>query len=71
MLEDRGGWPARETVDAVIEFTEVVVARLGDRVGTGSRQQPSYADFETLERVPKDSFNWYRDFIAAHRAASA
>ena len=24
-----------------------------------------YVDFETLERVPKDSFAWYRDFIAA------
>ena len=30
-----------------------------------------YVDFETLERVPKDSFKWYRDFSAAHRAASA
>ena len=30
-----------------------------------------YVDFETLERVPKDSFLWYRDFIAAQRAASA
>ena len=28
-----------------------------------------YVDFETLERVPKDSFIWYRDFIAAQRAA--
>jgi beta-glucosidase len=25
-----------------------------------------YVDFETLERVPKDSFAWYRDFIAGH-----
>jgi len=31
-LEDRGGWPARETVDAFAEYVEVVVARLGDRV---------------------------------------
>jgi beta-glucosidase len=31
-LEDRGGWPARETVDAFTEYVEVVVARLGDRV---------------------------------------
>jgi beta-glucosidase len=31
-LEDRGGWPARETVDAFAEYTEVVAARLGDRV---------------------------------------
>ena len=28
-----------------------------------------YVDFDTLERVPKDSFAWYRDFIAATRAA--
>ena len=27
-----------------------------------------YVDFETLERVPKDSFTWYRDLIAAERA---
>jgi beta-glucosidase len=25
-----------------------------------------YIDFETLERVPKASYKWYRDFIAAH-----
>jgi beta-glucosidase len=30
-----------------------------------------YVDFETLERVPKDSFLWYRDFIAAQRASRA
>ena len=28
-----------------------------------------YVDFETLERVPKDSFKWYRDLIAAQRAS--
>jgi beta-glucosidase len=27
-----------------------------------------YVDFDTLERVPKASFAWYRDVIAAHRA---
>ncbi len=26
-----------------------------------------YVDYPTLERVPKDSFAFYRDFIAAHR----
>ena len=30
-----------------------------------------YVDFETLERVPKDSFKWYRDLIAAQRAGRA
>ena len=27
-----------------------------------------YVDFETLERVPKASYHWYRDIIAAHRS---
>jgi beta-glucosidase len=31
-LEDRGGWPARDTAQAFAEYTEVVVRRLGDRV---------------------------------------
>jgi beta-glucosidase len=30
-----------------------------------------YVDFETLERVPKASYDWYRDFIAAQRGAGA
>ena len=32
-LEDRGGWASRETVDAFTEYVQVVVDRLGDRVG--------------------------------------
>jgi beta-glucosidase len=28
-----------------------------------------YVDYPTLERVPKDSFYWYRDFIASRRRA--
>jgi beta-glucosidase len=31
-LEDRGGWPQRDIVDAFAEYTETVVRRLGDRV---------------------------------------
>ena len=31
-LEDAGGWPARDTVDAFAEYVEVVAERLGDRV---------------------------------------
>ena len=29
-----------------------------------------YVDFSTLERVRKQSFGWYRDFIAAHRRST-
>ena len=32
-LEDAGGWPARETVDAFGDYVEAVAGRLGDRVG--------------------------------------
>ncbi|MGE5226796.1 MAG: GH1 family beta-glucosidase [Planctomycetaceae bacterium] len=31
-LQDRGGWGARETIDAFVSFADVVSARLGDRV---------------------------------------
>ena len=31
-LQDRGGWAARETVDAFVEYAAVVTRRLGDRV---------------------------------------
>ena len=32
VLEDAGGWPVRETIDAFAEYVEAVSARLGDRV---------------------------------------
>ena len=31
-LEDRGGWPQRETVEAFADYVEAVAGRLGDRV---------------------------------------
>src|SRR5207248_3289107 len=31
-IEDEGGWPARTTAEAFVEYAEAVVARLGDRV---------------------------------------
>ncbi|HVM58065.1 MAG TPA: GH1 family beta-glucosidase [Gaiellaceae bacterium] len=30
-----------------------------------------YVDYATLERVPKGSFYWYRDFVAAQRASAS
>ncbi len=33
-LDDRGGWLSRETALAFADYTEVVVARLGDRIDT-------------------------------------
>jgi beta-glucosidase len=31
-LEDRGGWPVRDTAEAFAEYAEIVAGRLGDRV---------------------------------------
>ena len=39
-------------------------------LGYGKRFGLVYVDYPTLERVPKDSFDWYRDRIAATRAAA-
>ena len=38
------------------------------RYGYAKRFGIVYVDYPTLERVPKDSFHWYRDFIAGQRA---
>jgi beta-glucosidase len=35
--------------------------------GLSKRFGLAYVDYETLERVPKSSFYWYRDLIAAGR----
>jgi beta-glucosidase len=39
--------------------------------GYGKRFGIVYVDYPTLERVPKDSALWYRDFVAAQRSAAA
>lgn len=36
-------------------------------VGFSQRFGLIYTDYETQERIPKDSFRWYRDLIQAHR----
>jgi beta-glucosidase len=38
--------------------------------GYGKRFGIVYVDYPTLERVPKGSFEWYRDLIAAQRSSS-
>jgi len=30
-----------------------------------------YVDYATLERVPKQSYHWYREFIARQRNGAA
>jgi beta-glucosidase len=38
--------------------------------GYGKRFGLVYVDYPTLQRIPKDSFYWYRDFIARQRAVA-
>ncbi len=40
-------------------------------LGYGRRFGLVYVDYPTLERVPKDSFSWFRSLIAAGRTAAA
>jgi beta-glucosidase len=37
--------------------------------GYGKRFGLVYVDYPTLQRIPKDSFSWYRDFIGSRHAA--
>ena len=56
VLEDRGGWPVRDTAEAMADFTEVVVARLGDRVASWTTiNEPlcaAYHGYVTGEKAP-------------------
>jgi beta-glucosidase len=38
--------------------------------GYSKRFGLAYVDYPTLERIPKDSFHWYRDLIARSREAA-
>jgi beta-glucosidase len=40
-------------------------------LGYGKRFGIVYVDYETQQRIPKQSALWYRDFIAARRAPAA
>jgi hypothetical protein len=49
---------ARQATDGVSSAANMVIVQ-GARV-----------DYPTLERMPKDSFHWYREHIASSRRAS-
>jgi beta-glucosidase len=56
VLEDRGGWPERDTVDAYVEYVAAVAGRLGDRVERWITQcEPwvvSWLGYATGEHAP-------------------
>jgi beta-glucosidase len=67
-LEDQGGWPERSSVDAYLEYTDVVTRRLGDRVKNWvTHNEPWCAamlGYQAGEHAPG-----LRDFPKALRAA--
>jgi beta-glucosidase len=68
-LEDAGGWPARETVHAFVEYAEAVTRRLGDRVRRFcTHNEPwcvSVLGYGQGEHAPGDT-QWPRALAAAH-----
>jgi len=67
-LQDRGGWPARATAEAFVEYTDVISRALGDRVKHWMTiNEPwcvSFLSHQKGEHAP----GW-RDWAAAIRAA--
>lgn len=69
ILEDRGGWPNRATVDAFVELADVVSRRLGDRVKRWiTHNEPwcaSVLGYAQGEHAPGRK-SWSDAIVAAH-----
>jgi beta-glucosidase len=69
-LQDAGGWPARDTVAAFVDYAAVVMSRLGDRVPrVCTHNEPwciSTLGFGTGEHAPGERAAWPRALAAAH-----
>jgi beta-glucosidase len=70
VLQDRGGWPARATVDAFVEYADVISRALGDRVKNWiTHNEPwcvSFLSHQIGEHAPGWKDNWGAAFRAAH-----
>ena len=68
-LQDRGGWPARTTADAFVEYADVVSRRLGDRVQNWiTHNEPwciAFLSHQIGEHAP-GLRDWGAAFAAAH-----
>lgn len=69
-LQDRGGWPARSTGDAFVEYAGVVSRALGDRVKNWiTHNEPwciSFLSHQIGEHAPGWKDNWPAALAAAH-----
>ncbi|MBZ4331545.1 GH1 family beta-glucosidase [Corallococcus interemptor] len=69
VLEDQGGWPARATGDAFVEYADVISRALGDRVKRWiTHNEPwciSYLGYGNGEHAPGHK-DWNKMLAAAH-----
>ncbi|MHA7631219.1 GH1 family beta-glucosidase [Corallococcus sp. M7] len=69
VLEDQGGWPARATGDAFVEYADVISRALGDRVSRWiTHNEPwciSYLGYGNGEHAPGHK-DWSKMLAAAH-----
>ncbi|CAM4467358.1 GH1 family beta-glucosidase [Corallococcus exiguus] len=69
VLEDQGGWPARATGDAFVEYADVISRALGDRVNRWiTHNEPwciSYLGYGNGEHAPGHK-DWSKMLAAAH-----
>lgn len=67
-LQDAGGWPSRQTVDAFVEYADVVSAALGDRVKNWITHNEPWCVSILSHQIGEHAPGW-RDTGAALRAA--
>jgi beta-glucosidase len=69
VLQDRGGWPSRDTVAAFTELTDVVTRRLGDRVRHWFTHNEPFCvallGYQTGEHAPGIE-DWPQSLAASH-----
>ena len=62
---------AKRAIDEGVPLTGYFVWSLLDNFewyfGYAKRFGITYVDYATQERIPKDSFMWYRDFLASRK----
>jgi len=69
-LQDEGGWPARATAEAFVEYADLVSRRLGDRVKNWiTHNEPwcaAFLGYAKGEHAPGVKGDWKRALAAAH-----
>lgn len=59
-------YTARRCIDVKAYFTWTLLDNFEWSFGYRVRVGLVYTDYKTLERIPKDSYKWYRDMIASN-----